>query len=98
MLTRAAFQHHSGASDEADAITRAHRLTLDGAAQKIKQPLLIIHGKLDRLIPWQQAHKIVDAVGKNAELVMFENGNHVCNNIPYIYRPLTADWLKEKLA
>jgi hypothetical protein len=28
---------------------------------------------------------------------MFENGNHVCNNIPFVYRPLTADWLKEKL-
>jgi len=96
-LTRAAFRHHSGATSEEDAKARAHKLTLDGSAQKIKQPLLIIHGKLDRLIPWEQAHKIVDAVGKNAELAMFENGNHVCNNIPYIYRPLTADWLKEKL-
>jgi 2,6-dihydroxypseudooxynicotine hydrolase len=96
-LTRAAFRYHSGAADEAEALARAHRLSLDGAAQKIRQPLLIIHGKLDRIIPWQQAHKIVKAVGPNAELAMFENGNHVCNNIPYIYRPLTADWLKEKL-
>jgi 2,6-dihydroxypseudooxynicotine hydrolase len=96
-LTRAAFQHHSGAQDEAEAIANAGQLSLDGAAQKIEQPLLIIHGKLDRLIPWQQAHKIVDAVGRNAQLAMFENGNHVCNNIPYVYRPLTADWLREKL-
>ena len=96
-LTRAAFRYHSGATSDENARTLAHQLSLDGSAQKIKQPLLIIHGKLDRLIPWQQAHKIVDAVGKNAELAMFENGNHVCNNIPYIYRPLTADWLKEKL-
>ena len=95
-LTRAAFRHHSGAKDEAEAVANAGRLSLDGAAQKIKQPLLIIHGKLDRLIPWEQAHKIVDAVGKNAELAMYENGNHVCNNIPYVYRPLTADWLKVK--
>jgi hypothetical protein len=28
---------------------------------------------------------------------MFENGDHVCNNLPYVYRPLTADWLKDKL-
>jgi 2,6-dihydroxypseudooxynicotine hydrolase len=97
-LTRAAFQYHSGASDDSDAQSKAELLSLDGSAQKIKQPLLIIHGKLDRLIPWQQAHQIVDAVGKNAELVMFEQGNHVCNNIPYLYRPLTADWLKEKLS
>ncbi len=96
-LTRAAFQYHSGARDEVDAKARAHQLSLDGVAQKIKQPLLIIHGKLDRLIPWEQAHMIVDAVGSNAKLAMFENGNHVCNNIPYIYRPLTADWLKEQL-
>ena len=96
-LTRAAFQYHSGAKDEAEALAKAGRLNLDGVAQKIRQPLLIIHGRLDRLIPWQQAHKIVNAVGSNAELAMFENGNHVCNNIPYIYRPLTADWLKEKL-
>lgn len=96
-LTRAAFQYHSGAKDAAEAKEKAARLSLEGVAQRIRQPLLVIHGKLDRLIPWEQAHKIVDAVGKNAELAMFENGNHVCNNIPYIYRPLTADWLKEKL-
>jgi len=96
-LTRAAFQYHSGAKNEEEAKANANKLSLDGVAQKIKQPLLIIHGKLDRLIPWEQAHKIVNAVGSNAELAMFENGNHVCNNIPFVYRPLTADWLKEKL-
>ena len=29
---------------------------------------------------------------------MWDEGNHVCNNIPYKYRPLTADWLAEKLS
>jgi 2,6-dihydroxypseudooxynicotine hydrolase len=96
-LTRAAFRYHSGATSEVEAVANADKLSLDGVAQKIEQPLLIIHGKLDRLIPFEQAYKIVRAVGSNAELAMFENGNHVCNNIPYIYRPLTADWLKEKL-
>jgi len=96
-LTRAAFQYHSGAKNEEEAKVNANKLSLDSAAQKLKQPLLIIHGKLDRIIPWEQAHKIVNAVGSHAELAMFENGNHVCNNIPFVYRPLTADWLKEKL-
>ncbi len=96
-LTRAAFQYHSGAKNEAEAIARASQFSLDGAAQKIRQPLLIIHGKLDRLIPWQQAVKLAQSVGANAQLAIFEDGNHVCNNIPYLYRPLTADWLKEKL-
>ena len=97
LLTRAAFRYHSGAKDMVEAKVKANKLSLEGVAGKIKQPLLIIQGKLDRLIPWEQAQKIVNAVGRNAELAMFENGNHVCNNIPYVYRPLTADWLKEKL-
>ncbi len=96
-LTRDAFRHHSGAKSEAEAVAKANQISLDGVAQKIKQPVLVIHGKLDRLVPEEQARKIVRAIGANAELAMFENGNHVCNNIPYVYRPLTADWLKEKL-
>lgn len=97
-LTRSAFQYHSGSQNENDALALAARFNLDGVANKIRQPLLVIHGKLDRLIPWQQAQRLVDAVGANAELALFENGNHVCNNIPYIYRPFAADWLKEKLS
>ncbi len=96
-LTRNAFQYHSGARNEMEAIALASNLNLDAAAQRIKQPLLVIHGKLDRLVPWQHAQRIADRVGANAELALFENGNHVCNNIPYVYRPLMADWLKEKL-
>ncbi len=96
-LSKDAYVYHSGSKDEAEAMKKAEELTLDGAAQKIRQPLLVIHGKKDRLVPWEQAHQIVKAVGKNAELAMFEEGNHVCNNIPFVYRPLTGDWMKEKL-
>jgi hypothetical protein len=28
---------------------------------------------------------------------MYPDGNHVCNNIPYKYRPLVGDWLAERL-
>lgn len=97
-LTRAAFQHHSGARDEQHARELAQKLSLDGVAQEISKPLLVIHGKQDKLIPWQQAQKLAEAAGKNAELVLFENGNHVCNNIPNLYRPLAADWIKEKIS
>ncbi len=97
-LSRRAFEYHSGARDESDARQRASRLTLDGAAQKIDRPLLVIQGRLDRIIPWEQAVKIKNAAGDRAEVVIYANGNHVCNNIPFEYRPLTADWLKEKLS
>jgi hypothetical protein len=28
---------------------------------------------------------------------MYPDGNHVCNNIPYKYRPAMADWMREHL-
>ena len=31
------------------------------------------------------------------EWVLYEDGTHVCNNIPYKYRPLVADWLRARL-
>ena len=62
----------------------------------IDQPFLAITGRQDRLIPWEQTRRQAEEAG-NGEFVLFDDGNHVCNNIPYRYRPLTADWLREQL-
>jgi dipeptidyl aminopeptidase/acylaminoacyl peptidase len=96
-LTREAFRHHSGARDDQDARQRALRLDLSAALPRLAQPLLVVFGKLDRLIPWQHAERVA-AEAPNARLVIYPEGNHVCNNIPYKYRPLVADWIKETLA
>ncbi|MFQ5611086.1 MAG: alpha/beta hydrolase family protein [Anaerolineae bacterium] len=95
-ITRETFVHHAGAADEGQARQRALRLSLEGVADRIAPPLLVVFGKLDRLIPWEQAERLA-AEAPKAELVMYPDGNHVCNNIPYKYRPLVADWLREKL-
>jgi 2,6-dihydroxypseudooxynicotine hydrolase len=96
-LTRETFVHHSGAADEAEAAKLASELDLGSVLPRLRAPLLVIFGKLDRLIPWQHAERVA-AEAPNAELVMYEHGNHVCNNIPYLYRPLAADWTREQLA
>jgi 2,6-dihydroxypseudooxynicotine hydrolase len=59
-------------------------------------PALVITGKLDRLIPWESSKRIADQA-PNSTLVVYEEGNHVCNNVAYRYRPLVADWLAEQL-
>jgi pimeloyl-ACP methyl ester carboxylesterase len=94
--TRDTVQHHTGADTRDEARERADRLTLEGVACEIDQPLLCITGRLDRLIPWEQTKRIADEA-QRGEFVLYEEGNHVCNNIPYKYRPLTADWLRERL-
>ena len=95
-ITRETFVHHSGARDEDEAQLKAAQLDLQPVLHRIAQPLLVVFGKLDRLIPWQHAERVA-AEAPNAQLVMYPDGNHVCNNIPYKYRPLVADWIKEQL-
>jgi 2,6-dihydroxypseudooxynicotine hydrolase len=95
-LTRETFEHHSGARDEAEARERAFELDLAPVIDGLRQPALLLTGKLDRIIPCEQTERIAREA-PNAEFVLFEDGSHVCNNIPYKYRPLVADWLAERL-
>ncbi len=95
-LTRETFQHHSGAGSPDEARANAYRLDLTPVLARVKQPMLVVFGKLDRLIPYQQAEQVA-AGAPNTRLVMYEDGNHVCNNLPFKYRPLVADWIGEML-
>jgi dipeptidyl aminopeptidase/acylaminoacyl peptidase len=96
-LTRETFLHHSGAADDAAGERAARALDLGPALPRLRQPLLVIFGKLDRLIPFTHAERVA-AEAPKGELVMYPDGNHVCNNLPYRARPLAADWLGERLA
>lgn len=95
-LTRETFVHHSGAKSEQEGRAKAGQLSLAGVLAKVRQPFLVVFGKQDRLIPYQHAERVA-AEAPNATLVMYPEGNHVCNNIPYKYRPLVADWMAEQL-
>jgi pimeloyl-ACP methyl ester carboxylesterase len=97
VLTREAFVYYSRSADDEAGRQAALRLDLDGVAGRIEQPALVITGKLDRLIPWESTKRIADQA-PNGTLVVYEEGNHVCNNVAYRYRPLLADWLGEHLA
>ena len=96
-LTRETVAHHTGAAGDDAARRRAHELNLEGVAPRVTQPCLVITGALDRVIPWRDTKRIADAVPR-ARWVLYPDGTHVCNNIPYRYRPLVADWIHEQLA
>lgn len=91
-LTRETIQHHTGADAPAQARERAHELNLDGVAERVCQPCLVVTGTLDRVIAWEQTKRIADAA-PNSEWLLYPDGTHVCNNIPFKYRPLVADWI-----
>jgi dipeptidyl aminopeptidase/acylaminoacyl peptidase len=97
-LTRNTFQVRSGAASDDEARRIASTLSLEGVAEKITAPLLIVFGRRDRLIPWEHAERLRDTAGGPVEFLMLEEGNHGCANVAPWHRPYTADWLAERLA
>lgn len=94
--SRATFMHHSGATSEEETFANARAITLAGVAGKIAQPLLVVFGKQDRLVPWEQAARVA-AEAPSSTFWLFDDGNHVCMNICYRWRPQAADWLAGQL-
>jgi pimeloyl-ACP methyl ester carboxylesterase len=95
-LTRGGYVFYTKSADEAEAREKAYGLNLHGVLENVTQPLLVIHGARDRLFPPEQAERIAREA-PNATLLMYPDGNHVCNNIAYKYRPAMADWMREQL-
>jgi len=97
-LTRDTFRVRSGAAGDEEARRIALTLTMKETAGDLVAPLLIVFGRKDRLIPWQNAVRLRDSVAGPVELLMLEDGNHGCANVAPWHRPRTADWLADRLA
>jgi dienelactone hydrolase len=95
-ISRAAFQKRSGAANDAEAQERARAIDLTGVAERVECPLLVVHGKLDPISPFSDAERVA-AAAANAELAVFEDGNHGLTNRVYESRSLMADWMAERL-
>jgi 2,6-dihydroxypseudooxynicotine hydrolase len=96
-LTREAFRVRSHCKTLEDAKRNAATLSLKGVAGRITCPIFIVTGKLDRVIPWQDAERCAREVKGPVELLIIEDGNHVANNRGYRWRLQTADWMADRL-
>lgn len=92
------FRVRSHAKTLAEAHAIARGLTLDGVAHHIACPLLVVFGAGDKMIPAAEGERLARAASGPTDFVVYEEGNHVCFNISYKFRPLTADWTAERLA
>jgi dipeptidyl aminopeptidase/acylaminoacyl peptidase len=90
--TRATFQRRSGAASPEEARQRAAAVTLEEAAPRITGPLLVVHGRRDRLAPPHHA-ELLASHAPGAQLVMDPEGNHGLTNQPFESRSMMADWL-----
>jgi dipeptidyl aminopeptidase/acylaminoacyl peptidase len=96
-LTREAFRVRARCATHEAAHEAARTLTLKGVASNITCPLFIVAGKLDRIVPWEDAARLAREAGGEVELLLIDDGNHVANNRAYRYRSQSADWMARKL-
>jgi len=93
----------SGTDTLGDAVKVFAEFTLDGVAERIECPLLIVHGGRDRQVPPDHGQKTYDAA-KNAarrELVLIDDdagGAEHCgnDNLPHV-RAILCDWVADAL-
>ena len=96
-LTRETFRVRSHSSSVDAALRIGRTLSLKGVASNITCPLYLVAGKLDRIVPWQDAERVAREAKGPVELVVIDDGNHVANNRVYKYRTQSADWMAQQL-
>ncbi len=97
-LTRETFRVRAKCSTPEAARSHAGTLSLKGVAARISCPLLVVTGKLDRIVPWQDTERLAREAAGPAEFLLIEDGNHVVNNRIYRYRAQSGDWMAVQLA
>jgi dienelactone hydrolase len=88
-------------TDSAEESARVHgQRSLENVIGGMKCPYLVINGKLDAQSSYTNTEEIATEAkkaGVPVEYVLYEDGAHVCFNIPYKYRPLVGDWMAKNL-
>lgn len=98
LISRQAIMVRSHTPDFEAAHAHAGRLSLVDCARRIDMPFTIVFGDEDRLIPSEQAERLYEEIPHpDKRLIMLRGGNHVCNNMPFAWRPQIADWLGKHL-
>ena len=91
-----------GAKTTDEAYEKIAQMTLDGIADRITCPLLVVHGEHDRQVPIEQAERTVRAAvnSRRAELRVFteaEGGaEHVGGDLFSSTIDYIADWVRPR--
>jgi len=91
-----------GVKTRADALARLEGFRLDGVAQRIRCPFLLVHGEGDEQIPLATAQKCFDAIGSPRKAFKVftreEGGYHHCQiDNQSICSATMWDWLEQVL-
>jgi len=96
-MIRDGFCYATGGKTDSEARTLMGASSLIDCIDKVKKPVLIVHGKLDAIFNWKQAIKLSNSLPGVSTLVMDDNGVHCCHNNAFQYRTKMIDWLANVL-
>ncbi len=92
------FRWVAGAPDNATALEWAKKFTLEGVADKVQCPILILHGENDRVVPVAEAKKLYERVGsKNKTLKIFTEAEGGAEHCQVDNRQLGVDFIGDWL-
>jgi dienelactone hydrolase len=87
-----------GAPDNETALEWAKKFTLEGVADKVECPILILHGENDRIVPLAEAKKLYDRVGsKTKQLKIFTAAEGGAEHCQVDNRQLGVDFIGDWL-
>ena len=87
-----------GAPDNATALEWSKKFTLEGVAEKVQCPVLILHGENDRIVPADEARKLYQHIGsKNKTLKIFTEAEGGAEHCQVDNRQLGVDFIGDWL-
>lgn len=92
-----------GAPDMDSAIQKIEKFKLEGVADKIECPILIVHGENDTIVPVEMAHKLNNAITRSRKktfkvFTAADGGSEHCHGDNRIIGSnYVADWLADTL-
>ena len=87
-----------GAADNAAALDIAKKFTLEGVAEKVECPFLVLHGENDRVVPISAAHKLYATLGsKKKDLRIFTAAEGGAEHCQVDHRQLGVDFIGDWL-
>jgi len=86
-----------GFDDVAQLVDPAGPLNLAILPQAMEQPLLLIYGTLDHIVPVEQVNLIQDWAQGETELWMLEDVEHCCYSRSREVMPKAGDWMAKEL-
>jgi dienelactone hydrolase len=88
----------SGAPDNEAALEWSKKFTLEGVADKVTCPILILHGENDRVVPLAEARKLYERVGStNKHLRIFTEAEGGAEHCQVDNRQLGVDYIGDWL-